>query len=253
MAIVVSHTRVWIALLFACAPGAGVLVACGARTGIGGGGDGPIDASIPDSSKFTDARIADNARPMDVLLPDGACAIGLDATFTATIRITTDDNFRLFVNGTLIDDTPRVWTEVQTYSVQLFQHPSKRNTIAIEGTNVENTSGPDRGIIADTRFAFGSIEDMVVTNTSWRLSTSLESGWTEVGFDASGWRFALSEGPHGMAPWGALLGQSSAEWLWSYDSNQPADAKVVGETVYVRRDFYIDRTGHVSDVPQACP
>src|SRR5207249_4899898 len=106
------------------------------------------------------------------------------------------------------------------------------------------------------RFTTEAGEQLVVTKDDWRLSTTAPSLWYSTSFDASSWPHALSEGPYPEGPWGTVFASfgvdSTADWLWSYDSNQPASAKVVSETVYVRRDFYVDASGHVRDTPSSC-
>lgn len=231
------------------------IVACGARTGLGGLGDAGLDdgSSTVDASDARDASgdVSADVRP-DVAPP--LCPIPLDATATATIRITTDDDYILYVNGVLIDDTPRLWTSPQTYGVPIFRHPSRRNAIAIQGTNRQNVGGPDRGIVMDLRFTAGSNEARLVTDGGWRLSTVLVAGWNTAGFDASGWPPVVVEGPYGMPPWGNLFGvPSTASWIWSFDSNLPANQKVVTQTIWVHRDFYVDMAGNVRDVPTPCP
>ncbi len=237
-----------------------LLVACGARTGLGTRGDASDDddASASDAGDAGDANDARDATP-DVrdAGPDVApplCPIALDATVNAVVRITTDDDYVLWLNGVLIDATPRLWTNPQTYTVPIFRHPIRRNAIAIQGTNRQNTSGPDRGIVMDLRFTAGASEARVVTDASWRLSSVLVAGWNTASFDASAWTPAFVEGPYGMAPWGNVFGlPSTARWLWSFDSNLPANQKVVQQTVWIHRDFWVDLAGTVRDGPTPCP
>jgi hypothetical protein len=226
-------------------------VACGARTELGA--PGMNDAGIiADVHVVIDAHPVD-AHVVDVQTIDASCVV---ADITGTARITTDDNFGLYVNDVLVDDTPRVWSDAQQYTVTIHRDPSRRNTIAIQGTNLYNTDGRDRGVILDLRFDTEAGEQTVVTDGQWRLATSVNAQWYEASFDDSSWQNAFSEGPYGEGPWFSVFSQfgidSQAEWLWSYDSNKPSSAKVMQEVVYVRRDFYVDASGHVSGSPSAC-
>lgn len=171
---------------------------------------------------------------------------------TAAIRTTADDEFELHVNDQLVG-TNGDWTQAQQYSVTIHRDPGTRNVIAIKGTNLQNTGGRDRGVLLDMRFTTEAGQQTLVTDTKWRFATSAPGNWTSTTFDDSSWKPAVSEGAYPEGPWGNVLGTSStAEWLWSYDSNEPANAKVVTETVYFRRDFYIDASGHVVDAPAVC-
>ena len=157
------------------------------------------------------------------------------------------------MNDQLTDQAPHPWTNPQTYALQIHRHPSRVNVIAVKGSNVANVGGRDRGIIADLSFTAESGAQHVVTNQTWRLSLSEVPNWAASSFDASAWRFATVEGPAGIGPWGAILGNSKADWIWSYDSNLPSGAKPEAESVFVRRNFFIGVEGKVRDTAGACP
>jgi hypothetical protein len=183
-----------------------------------------------------------------------SCPIADDATVSGTLRITTDDNFRLYVNGQLIDETPRVWSSPQTYTVPLFRNPTRKNVLAVQGINTAEISGLDRGIIADLSFDAGAGAQSVVTDATWRLATSLATNWFTVAFDDSAWVDAIDEGAHGIAPYGGVLGTSSARWIWAYNSNVDAAQKAdPPENVWVRKSFYVNLSGAVTGSPSACP
>ena len=80
-------------------------------------------------------------------------------------------------------------------------------------------------------------DKVIQSDTTWKMSPSAPAGWNTTGFNDSGWLFAVSEGLHGTgAPWGSsppMPPQTSAHWLWSYDSRNGSDAN----TVYFRKTF----------------
>lgn len=223
------------------------LIACGARTELGalGAGDGGV-VPLPDVH-VVDAHPIDAKPHMDAPNP---CVF---PDITAAVMTTADDEFELFVNDQAVGGNSD-WTQAQQYSVLIHRDPGTINVIAIKGTNLQNTTGRDRGVLLDMRFTTEAGEQTIVTDTKWRMATSVTSSvWSATTFDDSSWKSAVSEGAYPEGPWGNVLGTSStAEWLWSYDSNQPANAKVVTESVYFRRDFYIDASGHVVDAPGVC-
>lgn len=184
---------------------------------------------------------------------DMACQIGPDDTISATLRITADDNYKLYVDGALIDDTPRLWSDPQTYTVKLYRHPTHKNVIAVEGINTQKISGLDRGVIVDIAFTLGGSTRAVLTDASWKLSTRLAADWFAPSFNDAAWSAPTVEGPHGIAPWGPVLGTSSAQWLWSYSSDLSVDQKPVDETVYLRKTFYLSTAGAPLDAPGTCP
>ncbi len=181
------------------------------------------------------------------------CPFRTDDTVSGTLKITTDDNFRLYVNGTLIDETPRLWFSPQTYMVNVFRHPSRKNVIAVEGINNAEIDGLDRGIVLDLSFDAGAGPQSVLSDTTWKLSTMLETNWFEVAFVDTAWVAATDEGAHGIMPYGNILGTSSARWLWSYDANISAASKPTTETIWIRKTFYVNGSGLVSTAGSACP
>jgi hypothetical protein len=182
------------------------------------------------------------------------CPIASDATVSGTLKITADDNYRLYVNGTLIDETPRLWSSPQTYTVTLFRNPTRKNVLAVEGINTAEISGLDRGIIADLSFDAGGGAQSVLTDTTWKLSTTLVTDWFTVAFNDAAWVAATDEGAHGIVPYNMVLGTSSARWIWAYDASGDASTKTdPPESVWVRKSFYVNLAGAVTSTPNACP
>ena len=75
------------------------------------------------------------------------------------------------------------------------------------------------------------------SDTSWKWSPSAPNGWNTAAFSDASWSSAVSEGTHGSGPpWGAsppMPPQTSAEWIWNYDSRSGGDSN----TVYFRKAF----------------
>jgi hypothetical protein len=92
-----------------------------------------------------------------------------------------------------------------------------------------------------------------LSDASWRLSTTLVTNWFAVDFVDSAWVDAIDEGAHGIAPYGAVLGTSSAHWIWSYAATGDAASKPDMEQVWVRKSFYVNAAGSVTSAPTACP
>jgi hypothetical protein len=206
--------------------------------GDGGGWSGGTDASILDGSG-----------------PSTTCTIALDSTVAGTTRTSGDDNFELYVNGVLVKDFPGLWTEPQTDPVTLYRHPSKKNVIAVRASNVVKVVGADRMIILDLGFDAGGGEKHVVTDATWlRSPGGLETNWFAVDFAEANWTAATVVGTHGDPPWGAILGTSTAKFLWSYDSAAvDQTTKPDAETVWFRKSFYLDLGGAPQSTPGACP
>jgi hypothetical protein len=182
-----------------------------------------------------------------------SCTIATNATVSGTLKITADDYFRLYVNGALIDETQRLWTSPQTYTVSVFRHPSRKNVIAVDVLNAAEIDGLDRGVVVDLSFDAGAGAQSVLSDATWKLSPTLVASWFDVAFVDTAWVAATDEGAHGISPYGHILGTSSARWIWSYDSAISATLKPTTEQVWVRKTFYVDESGRVGEAPTACP
>lgn len=184
-----------------------------------------------------------------------ACPFRWEDTVSAELFLTADDQLVLYVNGALVDDTPRLWTSPQRYTVRFFLHPQRRNVVAVQASNRLNTDGLDRGLVGDFQWQHPatSTPTHLLTDASWRMQRGVVSSFGSLALDDSAWPTAFDEGPHGIPPWGAVLGTSRARWLWSYLSAGPASSKPLLETVTFRRGFYLGPRGTVQDAPQPCP
>lgn len=112
-----------------------------------------------------------------------------------------DDKFWLFVDGVSIPDAENgVWNNVITVTI-----PGDAQVFAVKAENAETNDG----IIA-------SLDNGVITNSSWKCTGTPETGWNKVGFDDSQWPAAAVVASNGEAPWGLLPGISSAaKRIWT--------------------------------------
>jgi hypothetical protein len=221
----------------------------------------PTDAQ-PEDSASADATFADSGSPADGTPGSDAastdasetCPIGIDETITATLRVSADDDRRVFVNEVMVDDlTPsRTWGTITTTTVRLFRHPSRANVIAVLAKNYLSIDGLDRGLLLDVTSSSTSAAPLL-TDASWRVRSSTVAGYETIAFDDSQWSQATEEVMHPGGPYGAIFGTSSAWWIWTYDAAIPASMKPIEESMAARRRFYVLRSGAFSDAPGSCP
>ena len=175
-------------------PMLGVLSGCTSGTN-GGPAVSTVDAAAAlDARADLDAGAGDAAGGADAAVDAAPCPIAEDATVDATLAMTVDDNFKLYVNGALIDDAPRVWSSPQSYAIKLFRNPSRKNVIAVEGINTQQIDGPDRGVIVDIEVTVDGTSGAVLSDASWKLSTTLEANWFDPSYPEVGWVAATEEG-----------------------------------------------------------
>ncbi|PPQ96202.1 hypothetical protein CVT26_005607 [Gymnopilus dilepis] len=151
---------------------------------------------IPPNGTIPSAPIGSRAFRYTINLPAGKTAIA------AIAYITADDLYDLYIQGQLIG-SGQTWTSAQTY-VTKFQSPLSQIVLAVNGTNTGAQAGLIAAVQLVTTDAQCSPITSVVTNSGWKFSTSFPTNWQSPTFDDSTWKFAVNEGPYGVAPWGKI-------------------------------------------------
>lgn len=211
----------------------------------------PLDAG-PADAEPAELGVAD-AEPADSGPSLPPCGRDFDAVGQAQLRITADDARTVYLNGSLQVPYVYGWGSPTNTGVPIYLHPRRPNALALHAENVFVISGYDRGVVAELTYTTSTaITSSVITSSTTRVATATVADWTLAEFDDSAWDPATVQGPHGMAPWGDVLGSSSAEWVWSYDSNLPAGNKPGAEDAFFRMRFYVHRDHRLYPYPEAC-
>jgi murein DD-endopeptidase MepM/ murein hydrolase activator NlpD len=128
------------------------------------------------------------------------------ALLESGIRFAADDTARVFINGVLVALSSE-WTKATT----LHRDFKPGDVIAVHATD----AGGAAGFVAEITVAGQTL----VSDATWRVTTSAPAGWHHQDHDDSGWAPAKSSGTYGMAPWESRVSGfppgSAAEWIWS--------------------------------------
>jgi len=119
--------------------------------------------------------------------------------------ITVDNEMELFIDGERhkISDDPSAKDWMQTKKVTL---PAKARVIAVKATD----RGLQAGLLASVT------GDSLLSDKTWKVSTTEVDGWTSPDFDDSQWQPVTEIGPHGMNPWKTRsMISPKATWIWS--------------------------------------
>ncbi|APW58934.1 family 78 glycoside hydrolase catalytic domain [Paludisphaera borealis] len=127
----------------------------------------------------------------------------------ATLTMTADDSFGVFVNGKL-GGQGASWASVKALDLTPLLRPGA-NTLAVTAVNAESTTvTPDKnpaGLIGLLKVEFESGEPLLApTDASWRAGDEHIIGWEREDFDDSKWAAARESGKLGSAPWGMVGG-----------------------------------------------
>ena len=181
------------------------------------------------------------------------CETDRAETIGASLVVSADDRYSLWVNGSLVDDEPHGWNEPHSYTVTLNRHPTQPNVIAIVASNLYGGDGLDRGVIAALGVTPASDYVQLFTDGKWRVTDEEpDASWIDLDWDDSGWPFAVPIADYPDPPWNSIGGSfDGAKWIWSYVPGLAVD-KPATETIYLRRTFYITASGHIADTPERC-
>jgi alpha-L-rhamnosidase len=141
---------------------------------------------------------------------------------TATVTMTADDQFQLFVNGREAGKGD-YWKDPKKIEIGAMLQPGA-NVFAVEARNVGNAPNP-AGLIGKLKVVFEQGSAFTQnTDDSWKSATSAPDGWEALTFDDTAWTAARSLGAYGMPVWGIIDNE---------DRRLPAR--------YLRREFNLDR------------
>ncbi|MGC4092836.1 MAG: hypothetical protein QM756_34120 [Polyangiaceae bacterium] len=217
--------------------------------GVDGGSGGEPQGGAGAANGGADAGGAGGAGGSE----DPACkSIAPEATLTSHLRFTTDNECEVFVNGASVGKSTS-WGSAVIVDVSLYLHPGRQNLIAIIGTNTSSQGGNDRGIVGElTIDANGGTQSLLVSDDKWRVASTEQTGWTQLGFDDSAWIPATEIAAMGDSPWGNVMPGSTAKWIWS--GPVPADTanKPNLESTYARREFYLGLDGQTASNTPRC-
>ena len=140
----------------------------------------------------------------------------------ATLEITADDQFDLYINGQAAGKGEG-WGSPQTISIGAFLKPGN-NVIAVEARNVGNNPNP-AGVLAKLKVEFAQgTTSMLTTDGSWRSATNVSGGWQALTFDDIAWVKAKPLGEYGTQTWGNIQ-----------SDDRPLPAR------YLRREFSLSK------------
>jgi hypothetical protein len=124
----------------------------------------------------------------------------------AVIRITCDNKFALFVNGTRAGEFQGeeiAWNRLFEYRVTKRLDPGL-NVIAAQGLNVE---GP-AGLLVEGEITLPGRQMIpIASGADWKVTNREQPGWQKAEFDDSAWAAPVLLGSPPVAPWGTPGGQ----------------------------------------------
>ena len=168
-------------------------------------GAGAAKATLPDLDKAAWVWASPKALRDGVFGCYFRKTLGLPAKPThATLLVTADNGYDLFVNGSLVGGDAgygaEYWRSVEKYDIATLLAPG-RNVIGVKG---QNMGGP-AGLVVAVRIELpdGSAIELH-SDKAWRTWLLPETGWSQADFDDSKWRPAAELGRMGIAPWGRL-------------------------------------------------
>jgi predicted GH43/DUF377 family glycosyl hydrolase len=152
----------------------------------------------------------------------------------ASIYITADNAYQLYVNGTLIGSDTN-WSAAEKYSLTLNQG---KNVVAVKAINSSGAYGLLTEVAHD--------DIWIESGVDWKTNTQLQSGWNTVGFNDTTWAHASAVASYGSAPWNIVSGMADgtvAKWMWS--------PVTTADTVYFRYVITVPNDSSMGIAPRS--
>ncbi|GAA1891837.1 family 78 glycoside hydrolase catalytic domain [Asanoa iriomotensis] len=151
----------------------------------------------PEGDPGASAPIATRYLRRTFTLPAGAVS-------RATLTVTGDDTADVWVNGTQVSTSPRVYESWKTAAVVdvTGRVQAGSNTIAV---STENTTVSPAGMIAALEVVGAAGTTRVVTDAAWKASQTAPAGWQNPGFADGAWPAARAIAGYGAGPWGSQV------------------------------------------------
>jgi len=127
-----------------------------------------------------------------------------DKPTSATVLITADNCYDLYVNGSLVGSDAgagvEVWSSVEKYDVAHLLVKGS-NVLAVRGRCL----GGAAGLVAAARIDVAGQKPLeIVTDKTWRYATGTQTGWAHSVFDGEAWPAAAELTRMGTGLWGRL-------------------------------------------------
>ncbi|WP_396189587.1 beta strand repeat-containing protein, partial [Flavobacterium sp.] len=138
---------------------------------------------------------------------------GASPNLLSSIKITVDNGYTAYLNGTTLG-SGNDWGSAQTYT-SLGSLVNGQNVLAIYGYD-------QGGIAALQALLTYSNGTYAGSDTNWKVTTSNPTGtsnWGTTAYNDSAWSNASVIGAYNSSPWGAVINNSQANWIWSSNAD----------------------------------
>lgn len=159
----------------------------------------------------------------------------LDAVSRARLRINVDDQHVTFVNGEQVSSSSGVdaWRTSQIVDIT-NRLVEGTNVVAVQATNTGNNPA---GVLVKVQIDLTpSGQLVVVSDDTWKTSTTNPEGWTTVGFDDSSWPNASVAGAYPIGPWNVIddpVAGTEPLPIFARTFTKPAGKKVARARLYL--------------------
>ncbi len=177
-----------------------------AAPAVGGVADGPFTWGdwiwFPEGAPAVDAPVGRRFFRKAFAVPGGETVV------RAVLHISADDRFIVYMNDTHVG-AHADWHGPQQYDVTSLVKPGD-NLLAVAAENVAAPVAKNpAGLLCCLQIALaGGKQVEIRSDSSWRASQQVPSGWKLAGFDDHDWPQAKVAAKYGQPPWGALQSET---------------------------------------------
>ncbi|KDR75331.1 hypothetical protein GALMADRAFT_211560 [Galerina marginata CBS 339.88] len=159
---------------------------------------------------------------------------------SATVIITVDNQFTLYINGNVVGSSPDEtdsWESAQQFTVSLSGTSTLFAVYAVNLPDVNTGGASPAGLLAviQMQYTDGTV-DTIISDTTWKSSTTVPNGFQLTSFDDSTWGSPSSLGAYGVAPWNT--GVSIADPLGEHPAPLMRKEFTVAKQISFARLYY---------------
>lgn len=160
------------------------------------------------------------------------------AAVLANIQAAVDDDYDLYVNGTLVFENHAPTAGIDMIDIVPFLQDGE-NVIAIEAVDGSWDNPRPRGfewVLLDADISVPRYKQQIYTGAfGWLSSDTEQTGWQNIGFDDSAWPAARSDYPSPIAPQ-TLVQDTLARFVW-HDPTMSSDGGTGPDEAFFRFNF----------------
>jgi hypothetical protein len=143
----------------------------------------------------------------------------------AVLRLTVDDKFIAYLNGERLG-SHNMWRSFREFNVTKRLQPG-RNVLAVRAENTAVPHANPAGLLCSFEIIHSGGRVDVLSDTSWRVATAEQPGWTNFVFNDSMWEHPKVAAKYGDKPWEKIPDPAHQNYTVPYAAGIARNVRVI--------------------------